>query len=143
MNIGETDGAIMSDAKPGAKNTFTIEEIQVELDAAHFAQEHCRSLWGAARGHSDWRKTHDGFIAGYKAKNAALQAEIEAMRKDAERLDWVQRNLLSADFEYEYQPGKTRPVLIIAWPRDVAIGGNARMNFDAAIAKEKQQESLK
>jgi len=73
----------------------------------------------------------------------ALQAEIEALRKDAERLDWVQRNLLSADFEYEYQPGKTRPVLIIAWPRDVAIGGNARMNFDAAIAKEKQQESLK
>jgi len=67
----------------------------------------------------------------------ALQAEIEALRKDAERLDWVQRNLLSADFEYEYQPGKTRPVLIIAWPRDVAIGGNARMNFDAAIAKEK------
>jgi len=27
----------------------------------------------------------------------ALQAEIEALRKDAERLDWVQRNLLSAD----------------------------------------------
>ena len=73
-----------------------------------------------------------------KAAVDALQAEIEALRKDAERLDWVQRNLLSADFEYEYQPGKTRPVLIIAWPRDVAIGGNARMNFDAAIAKEKQ-----
>ncbi len=78
-----------------------------------------------------------------KAAIDALQAEIVALRKDAERLDWVQRNLLSADFEYEYQPGKTRPVLIIAWPRDVAIGGNARMNFDAAIAKEKQQESLK
>lgn len=75
----------MSDVKPVAKNTFTIEEMQVELDAAHFAQEHCRSLWGASRGHSDWRKTHDGFIAGYKAKNAALQAEIEALRKDAER----------------------------------------------------------
>jgi len=78
-----------------------------------------------------------------KESIAVLQAEIVALRKDAERLDWVQRNLLSADFEYEYQPGKTRPVLIIAWPRDVAIGGNARMNFDAAIAKEKQQESLK
>lgn len=84
----------------------------------------------------------DGFDRGYLVRTrevTALQAEIESLRKDAERLDWVQRNLLSADFEYEYQPGKTRPVLIIAWPRDVAIGGNARMNFDAAIAKEKQQ----
>lgn len=28
----------MSDAKPAAKNTFTVEEMQIELDAAHLAQ---------------------------------------------------------------------------------------------------------
>ena len=120
----------MSDVKPVAKNTFTIEEMQVELDAAHFAQEHCRSLWGASRGHSDWRKTHDGFIAGYKAKNAALQAEIEAMRKDAERYKWLRSRMPGAAYRVEgiiYSQG----------------GSGVDAGIDAAIAKEKQQESLK
>lgn len=113
----------MSDVKPVALDVARVHELisgYKEADKPASKQRARREI-----------------VAYFIAHDAALQAEIVALRKDAERLDWVQRNLLSADFEYEYQPGKTRPVLIIAWPRDVAIGGNARMNFDAAIAKEK------
>ena len=67
------------------------------------------------------------------AHDAALQARIAELEKDAARMDWVQKNLLSADFEYEYAPGKKRPALIIGWLANVSVGGNARKTIDAAI----------
>ena len=49
------------------RKTFEASEFSLELDAGFAAQEYCRYLWGAARGHIDWRKFHDAFVAGYKA----------------------------------------------------------------------------
>ena len=53
------------------QKTFTTAEYQLELDGGFAAQEYCRSLWGAARGHGDWRKFHDAFLAGFKAASLA------------------------------------------------------------------------
>ena len=75
------------EVKPVAQTTFSAEEIKIELDAAFFAQEHCRALWGAARGRSDWRMTHDGFIAGYKARNVAMQSAIDALQARIDELE--------------------------------------------------------
>ena len=48
------------------------------VDAATFAQEYCRSLWGASRGNICWRQAHDGFVAGYASgKQAGRDALCE------------------------------------------------------------------
>ena len=60
----------------------------------------------------------------------ALQAEIEALRKDAERYKWLRSRMPGAAYRVEgiiYSQG----------------GSGVDAGIDAAIAKEKQQESLK
>ena len=52
--------------EPTIKESFTVAEQSRELDAGMAAQHYCRGLWGAARGHSDWRKVHEHFSNGYK-----------------------------------------------------------------------------
>ena len=60
----------------------------------------------------------------------ALQAEIESMRKDSERYKWLRSRMPGAAYRVEgiiYSQG----------------GSGVDAGIDAAIAKEKQQESLK
>lgn len=61
---------------PAIKDSLTVAELSAELDAGMAAQNYCRGLWGAARGHSDWRKVHDSFVAGYdQGRYDELQAQ--------------------------------------------------------------------
>ena len=75
----------------------------------------------------------DGFDRGYLVRTrevTALQAEIEALRKDAERYAWLRSRMPGAAYRVEgiiYSQG----------------GSGVDAGIDAAIAKEKQQESLK
>lgn len=52
--------------EPTINKSFTVAEQSTELDAGMAAQDYCRKLWGAARGHSDWRKVREHFASGYK-----------------------------------------------------------------------------
>jgi hypothetical protein len=61
------------------QKTFSADEYNTEKDAGFAAQEYCRSLWGAARGHGDWRKFHDAFVAGYKKAQPAPQQKPSSM----------------------------------------------------------------
>lgn len=71
---------------PSIKRTLTAQEQSIELDAGMAAQNYCRKLWGAARGHSDWRKFHDAFVAGY------IEASTTEPLTDA-RLDEIMKPL--------------------------------------------------
>lgn len=62
--------------QPTIKQSLTVAEQSAELDAGMAAQHYCRGLWGAARGHSDWRKVHEHFASGYKqGRYDELQAQ--------------------------------------------------------------------
>lgn len=68
--------AAVSAVEPTIKQSLTVAEQSTELDAGMAAQHYCRGLWGAARGHSDWRKVHDHFSNGYKqGRHDELQAQ--------------------------------------------------------------------
>mgnify|MGYP003480526326 FL=1 len=64
-----------------------------------------------------------------------LQAadKIEALEADAARMDWIQKNLLCADWEYPQGEKKTQPVICISWPASVGISGNLRSSIDGAM----------
>lgn len=64
-----------------------------------------------------------------------LQAadKIAALEADAARLDWIQKNLLCADWEYPQGEKKTQPVICISWPASVGISGNLRSSIDDAL----------
>ena len=90
---------------------FMSPEYIVSID------DDCREAWQAAKAYS-------------AAEIADLTQKLEDARKDAERFAWLDKQLLCADFYY----GEDRvPVLVFSWPRHVGIGGNLRMNVDAAI----------
>ena len=122
MNIGETDGALMSDVKPVAWQRF--DEIG-EYD----------SYMGSVE-EGDYVKYDDAL-----ATVTALQAEIEAMRQKAgtgraiiiDLLDQIE-SLQSYELTRDLEGYKAQAI----W--DSAIENAKRY---AAIAKEKQQECLK
>lgn len=60
----------------------------------------------------------------------AERAEAEARRcaEDEERLDWIQQQILAADFDYGEQHEN---VLVLRWPNS-PLGANIRANIDAA-----------
>ena len=61
----------------------------------------------------------------------ALEAELAACKRDAERMDKLSKLLFAADFEY----GEDRlNVLVLHWPKNVPVGANLRRNVDAAMA---------
>jgi len=66
--------------KTDQKKNFDVDEFNLELNAGFAAQNYCGSLWGAARGHSNWRKIHEAFVAGYKA--APPQREWVGLTED-------------------------------------------------------------
>lgn len=61
------------------------------------------------------------------------EAKIAALEEDAARLDWIQKNLLCADWEYPQGEKNTQPVICIAWPASVGISGNLRSSIDDAM----------
>ena len=63
----------------GKASSITVADLSLELDAAERARTYCIARWGAARGHMDWRVTHDAFIEGYKTANCAQQARIDEL----------------------------------------------------------------
>ena len=64
-----------------------------------------------------------------------LQAanKIAALEADAARMDWIQKNLLCADWEYPQGEKNTQPVICISWPASVGISGNLRSSIDDAM----------
>ena len=64
-----------------------------------------------------------------------LQAadKLAALEADAARMDWIQKNLLCADWEYPQGEKKTQPVICISWPASVGISGNLRSSIDDAM----------
>ena len=67
---GFRDGvaSVSAGSEPVAfKGGMTTAEQSIELDAGFAAQNYCRAKWGAARGHFEWRRYHDAFVAGYLA----------------------------------------------------------------------------
>ena len=61
----------------------------------------------------------------------ALEAELAAAKRDAQRMDKLSKLLFAADFEY----GEDRlNVLVLHWPKNVPVGQNLRRNVDAAMA---------
>ena len=67
--------------------------------------------------------THPGVDAG----------KLAALESDAARMDWIQKNLLCADWEYPQGEKKTQPVICISWPASVGISGNLRSSIDDAM----------
>ena len=65
------------------------------------------------------------------AENDALAAEVERLRKNSERYEWLAPRLLAADFDWN-ESGEC--VLIFSWPATVGVGGNCDQNIDAALA---------
>ena len=65
---------------------------------------------------------------------ADMQAEIAALRLDAERYRYLRNRLVAADFDWN-ETGDC--VLIFDFPKNVSIGGNCDINIDAAIASTK------
>ena len=63
----------------------------------------------------------------------ALFDKIAALEADAARMDWIQKNLLCADWEYPQGEKKTQPVICISWPASVGISGNLRSSIDDAM----------
>ena len=63
----------------------------------------------------------------------ALFDKIAALEADAARMDWIQKNLLCADWEYPQGEKKTQPVICISWPASVGISGNLRSSIDGAM----------
>ena len=61
------------------------------------------------------------------------QARVAALEADAARMDWIQKNLLCADWEYPQGEKKTQPVICISWPASVGISGNLRSSIDDAM----------
>ena len=64
-----------------------------------------------------------------------LQAadKLAALEADAARMDWIQKHLLCADWEYPQGEKKTQPVICISWPASVGISGNLRSSIDDAM----------
>lgn len=65
------------------KGGMTATDQSRELDAGFAAQDYCRSKWGAARGHSEWRRYHDAFVAGYLASPQPHQIAEPAITQAA------------------------------------------------------------
>ena len=61
----------------------------------------------------------------------ALEAELAAAKKDAERMDKLSALMFAADFSYG-EDGLN--VLVFEWPKNVPVGANLRRNVDAAMA---------
>jgi len=59
--------------------------------------------------------------------------KLAALEADAARMDWIQKNLLCADWEYPQGEKKTQPVICISWPASVGISGNLRSSIDDAM----------
>ena len=61
----------------------------------------------------------------------ALEAELAACKRDAQRMDKLSALMLAADFSYG-DDGLN--VLVFEWPKNVPVGANLRRNIDAAMA---------
>ena len=59
--------------------------------------------------------------------------KLAALEADAARMDWIQKNLLCADWEYPQGEKNTQPVICISWPASVGISGNLRSSIDDAM----------
>ena len=66
---------------------------------------------------------------------ADMQAEIDALRIDAERYRYLRDRLVAADFDWN-ETGDC--VLIFNWPKNVSVGGDCDKNIDAAMLAEAQ-----
>ena len=66
----------------------------------------------------------------------AMQSRIEALEKDAEMLDWMQKQYLCADFRYG-EPATE--AIVIEIPRGSRVCGNLRQDVQAAMTKESAQ----
>lgn len=62
---------------PEQRRVYVASDFHAALDAAMWAMDYCRSLWGAARGHPEWRKVHDAFVAGVIFAQAQNKNEVE------------------------------------------------------------------
>lgn len=67
-----------------------------------------------------------------KQRAQAAEAEVERLRADAARLDFLQSRLHGVDFAYGEDPAIA--VITIRWP-DTPVGADLRANIDAAIEK--------
>lgn len=63
----------------------------------------------------------------------AVNVQIEALRADAERLDWLARRLFSADFAYGDPP---ICAIVFEWPATASVGADLRASIDAALRQE-------
>jgi len=68
-----------------------------------------------------------------QATIAKQATRIAALEADAARMDWIQKNLLCADWEYPQGEKNTQPVICISWPASVGISGNLRSSIDDAM----------
>ena len=89
------------------KGGMSAEDQSIELDAGFHAQNYCRAKFGAARGHADWRRYHDAFVAGYiDAVRRTMEAQakqIEALQADANRMIKAPARWLPAEIEDGYR----------------------------------------
>lgn len=65
----------------------------------------------------------------------ALEAELAACKRDAERMDKLAKLMFAADFDYD-EDGLN--VLVFHWPKNVPVGADLRRNVDAAIAAQEK-----
>lgn len=80
-------------------------------------------------------KTASADVAGERGANALLTSEVEALRADAERLDWLAPRLFSADFAYGDPP---ICAIVFEWPATASVGADLRASIDAALRQEQQ-----
>jgi HD superfamily phosphodiesterase len=74
--------------------------------------------------------TADQMHAYATAATAALRAELDALRRDAERYRWLRERLLAADFDYN---GEGVEALVFELPGNTAVSADCDANIDAAM----------
>jgi len=67
---------------------------------------------------------------GDQARLAALRAEVEALRKDAERYRWLAVRMLAADFDYT---GERIQALVFEMPDGFQASADCGATIDAAM----------
>ena len=106
--------ADLESAEEGAKIAFGDV-----VDQKHALTKRCESL--------------EASIAAMRDIISTQAVRIAALEADAARMDWIQKNLLCADWEYPQGEKKTQPVICISWPASVGISGNLRSSIDDAM----------
>lgn len=89
-----------------------------------------RHVYNESKGYACDCWAEDAVRAYATAATAALRAEMDALRRDAERYQWLSVRLLAADFDYN---GEGVEALVFELPGNTAVSADCDATIDAAM----------